>query len=522
MKLKSIRTVAVLGFAALGSISATAHAATIYITGATAFRGAANSVIDAYAISTQDGNTNAARIAFDTNKITSALWGVWKLGNGDYISAHWVGSQAGIQSVTGPDSVITTNKNVVSTNLQTSSIRPGVGWVRANGTNLPAVWKQLTTNRVTQTLQTPATVSFWIPERIGASPATVPVATNGAAAITNAPASIGFVDTYQRSSPFKAGGTVAYYPTAGYQTNGLINTNLAALATNVYRAASADYLIAAVGFSLFTTPGSPVYNVTKDQAKKLLANGVINAYSLTKQLSDTNAGVYLAGRNLDSGARALLLAWAGLGSALTSTGINKGVRQYAILQPGISLNYTDGALYTNNPTNATSALVVPWPAEVINGKLSAPGAGGYSSGSALGTAITTATNLPNGISTNLPGKSYVIGYSGTAEARTAGAQLVTVDGVPVGVETIKSGAYPYWSYMHVLVAPSVSTNVSVVAANLATNTQRLDTATLGGFTYGAISLSDITNNVSRVSGIDGGAVTRDWTNRTPLNSLPAY
>jgi hypothetical protein len=508
---------ALIAIITAGSVSAE----TIYITGATAFRGAANNVIDAYAIASQGGATNLARVAFDTNKITSALYGVWKLGNGDYISAHWVGSQAGIQSVTGPSSVITTNKNVISTNWATSSVNPG-GYTRVSGTGTSTIWKQLQTNQVTVTLQTPNTVPFWVPELISAPAGSVPVATNGTAATTNTTAVLGFVDTFQSSSPFAAGHSVAYYSTNGYQSNGLISSNLPALSTNVYTAASADYLIAAVGFSFFTTPGSPVFNITQAQAKKLITKGSINAYELTLQLSDTNAGIYLAGRNIDAGARANLLSWAGLGSALTSVGVNKGVSQYAILQPGASLNYSDGSLYTNNPANASTALVAPWPAEVIDGKLSAPGAGGYSSGSALATAITTATNLPSGVSSNLPGKSYVIGYSGAAEAKSAGAQFVNVNNVPFNVETIKSGAYPYWSFMHILVAPNAGTNASSIASTLATTTTQLSTATLGGYSYGTVSLSDLTNKVSRQFGVDGGTVTLLWTNSTAFTNLPAW
>ena len=508
---------ALIAIITAGSVSAE----TIYITGATAFRGAANSVIDAYAIASQGGATNLARVAFDTNKITSALYGVWKLGNGDYISAHWVGSQAGIQSVTGPSSVITTNKAVLSTNLATNSVNPG-GYARVSGTGASTIWKQVQTNQVFVTLQTPNTVPFWAPELISAPAGSVPVATNGTAATTNTTAVLGFVDTFQASSPFAAGHSVAYYSTNGYQSNGVIATNLPAIATNVYTAASADYLIAGVGFSFFTTPGSPVYNITQAQAKKLITKGVINAYELTLQLSDTNSGIYLAGRNIDSGARANVLSWAGLGSALTSVGVNKGVSQYAILQPGTSLKYSDGSLYTSNPTNASTALVVPWPAEVIDGKLSAPGAGGYSSGSTLATAITTATNLPSGVSSNLPGKSYVIGYSGAAEAKSAGAQFVNVNNVPFNVETVKSGAYPYWSYMHILVAPNAGTNAGSIASTLANNTVQLSTATLGGYSYGTVSLSDLTNNVSRQYGVDGGVVNPIWTNSTKLTNLPAW
>lgn len=116
----------------------------------------------------------------------------------------------------------------------------------------------------------------------------------------------------------------------------------------------------------------------------------------------------------------------------------------------------------------------------------------------------------------------MIGYSGAAEAKGAGAQFVNVNNVPFGVETIKSGAYPYWSYMHILVAPNAGANVSSIASTLANNVTQLSTATLGGYSYGSVSLSDLTNNVSRQYGVDGGTVTPIWTNQTAFTNLPAW
>ena len=505
-----------------------AKAETIYITGATAFRYVANNVIDQYAISTQGGNTNAARVAFDTNNITKAINAVWKLGNGDYISAYWAGSQAGIQSVTGPSSVVTTNKSVVSTNVTTYTnlVKPTNSVVGGIWTGSAGNWtnKVLLTNRVTVPLQTPNTLPFWDPAVVSAPAASVPVATNGAAATVYVPAVIGLVDTYQKSSPFAAANKVSYYSTNNYyDTNtGLVLTNLSALATNVYSAATSITPVAVISYAWFTTPNSPLFNLTAGQAKKLLTNGVINAYEVTQQLSDTNAGVYTVGRNLDSGARANILINAGLGSVLTATGVTKGISQYAVLKPGTTLKYSDGRLYASN--SSTSLLVTPWPAEVVDGKVTEKGAGGYSSGSAVATAVTAPTNtvLPNGINTNLPGTSYLVGYSGAAEGKSGNAQLLQWNGVPLTLDTVKSGAYTLWSYVHVLVGPAASSNAQTLAATLVTNIKQQPTSQLNTWNYGTLALSDITNNVSRADGIDGGTVSKVWTNSTPTNSLFAY
>jgi hypothetical protein len=513
--------------AALAALTiGSAKAEVIYITGATAFRYVANNVIDAYAISTQGGNTNAARVAFDTNNITKAINAVWKLGNGDYISAYWAGSQAGIQSVTGPSSVVTTNRTTSSTNYVTNATQP-VGtpaYTKSSGTNLPVVWKQVVSNTSVVTLQTPNTLPFWDPTVVSAPVATVPVATNGSAATIYVPAVIGFVDTYQKSSPFAAGNKVAYYSTNNYyDTNtGLVLTNLSPLATNSYSAAKSITPVAAISYAWFTTPNSPLFNLTPATAKKLLTNGVINAYELTQQLSDTNAGVYTVGRNLDSGARANILINAGLGSVLTATGVTKGISQYAVLKPAAILKYSDGRLYASN--SSTNLLVTPWPAEVIDGKVTEKGAGGYSSGSAVATAVTAPTNtvLPNGINTNLPGSSYLVGYSGASEGKSGGAQLLQWNGVPLSIETVKSGAYTLWSYVHVLVGPAASANATSLAATLVSNVKAKTTSDLNTLNYGTIALSDLTNNVSRADGVDGGTVTKLWTNSTPTNTLFGY
>lgn len=504
-----------------------AKAETIYITGATAFRYVANNIIDQYAISSQGGNTNAARVAFDTNNITKAINAVWKLGNGDYISAYWAGSQAGIQSVTGPSSVVTTNKVTLSTNLVTNATLP-VGtpaYTRVSGSGASTVWKQVISTTNVVTVQTPNTLPFWDPAVISAPSASVPVATNASAATVYVPAVIGFVDTYQKSSPFASGNKVSYYSTNNYyDTNtGLALTNLTALATNSYSDAASITPVAAISYAWFTTPNSPLFNLTAATAKKLLTNGVINAYELTQQLSDTNAGVYTVGRNLDSGARANILINAGLGSVLTATGVTKGINQYLVLKPGATQKYSDGRLYASN-SSSNSLLVTNWPAEVIDGKVTEKGAGGYSSGSAVAAAVTAPTNtvLPNGINTNLPGASYLVGYSGAAEGKSGNAQLLQWNGVPLTIQTVKSGAYTLWSYVQVLVGPAASSNAQTLAATLVTNIKQQPTSQLNTWNYGTIALSDLTNNVSRQDGIDGGTVSKVWTNSTPTNSLFGY
>jgi hypothetical protein len=507
---KYIAFIALLSAASLTSGHAQSSTKVIYITGATAFRALANTAID-YLATNNTQSPAGRRIAFDTNSITKAYHAVWQLGGANtntYISAYWVGSEAGIQSVTGPTyQSYATNKTILTNGLVK------------------------TTNYFTNTSQIPNTLAFWNPVVIGGT-GSVPVATNSTAqgAITNVTATLGVVDTYQQSSPFSPGAKVAYYSTNGYQSNGVISTNLAALATNVYLAAQSDTIVAAGGYALFTVPGAPVYNITQAQLKKLATNGYINGYAVTSRLADTNAGIYLAGRNIDSGARANLLALIGLGSSLKSSGVNNTVKQYAVLNPGQILNYSDGTLYQSNSSSGTNSLVVPWPAEVIDGKLSGSGNGGYSSGSTLVSALLSTTNstngIPNGINIKLPGTSYLIGYSGAAEVFSGHGQFLTLGGVPFDVETIKSGAYPFWSFVHVLLAPSADGTATAVASSLASQIKSYTTAQLNSganpISYGTIALSDVTNNVTRTANVDEWAIHLQWTNSTPISSLVGY
>ena len=92
----------------------------------------------------------------------------------------------------------------------------------------------------------------------------------------------------------------------------------------------------------------------------------------------------------------------------------------------------------------------------------------------------------------------------------------------MSLETVKSGAYTLWSYVHVLVGPAASSNAATIASTLVTQIKAKDTAYLNNLNYGTLALSDITNNVSRAANIDGGTVGKVWTNNTPIKSLFAY
>jgi len=382
--MKKTMLAAALAALAVGSASAE----TIYITGSTAFRGAANNSINAYVT-----NNGGSLVADDNATLGSAVNVVWTLG-GNTIVAYWTGSEAGIQSVAGP--ATTVYAQVVSTNLATNAVGP-VGYTKVSGTGANTVWKQLVTNNGVA-LQKPNGIPFWDATQTFQTNSSG-VATNATIALVTNPASIAFADTYQASSAFGSASKVAYYGLSNIPA-GVINTNAGTPYTNTYAAISNDTIVGGVGFAFVVSPNyayaskintnfnngsTPVIaNITSALAKKLYTNGLINAAELSGGL-DTNVTVYAVGRNIDSGTRVQAQAIMGLTSLIKSSGVNSGVQQYLVLAPGKAQKNSDGSVYASN--SGTSILLTNWNAELVNGKLSAAGNGGYGSGGDLCTAI---------------------------------------------------------------------------------------------------------------------------------------
>jgi hypothetical protein len=521
--------------AALAAIAiGSASAETIYITGSTAFRGAANTKINDYITGTLSGSL----VAKDNATLTKAGNLVWKAGDNYYVAA-WSGSEAGIQSVAGPVSSVyaqVSTTNTLSYAANGNSTNQPVSWTNGtithSGSGTSTVWKQVLTNNGTL-LQAPNTITFWDSTQTFSTNSDGTPNTNvmiGGPTTVKKKADIAFADTYQASSAFGSAQKIAYYTTNNIPA-GVINTNSPAPYTNAYVGVSNDTIVGGVGFAFIVSPNyayasgtssnavfanslSPVIaNITTALAKKLYTNGLLNAAELSGGLSDTNVNVYAVGRNIDSGTRVIAQAQMGISSLIKAAGVNSGVKQYVVLQTNAVQKNSDGSVYASN-SSTTTILLTNWNAELVNGKLSAAGNGGYKSGGDLCTAIATATNLPAG--------TVLIGYAGINDAVGANAPLLSLNGVFPSVSAIKSGYYPFWSYEHVMVAPSASSNAVTFASNVASVIRGLNDSDLAGFAKGLVSLGSLTNTniISRVTGTDGGTVSKPWTNSA--SSLPNW
>jgi len=504
--MKNTMLAAALAALAIGSASAE----TIYITGSTAFRGAANNSINQY-ITNNGGSLVAADAA-----IGSAGNAVWSMTNGDKIVAYWSGSEAGIQSVAGPASPV--YAKVVSTNLATNAVGPA-GYIKLSGTGASTVWKQVVTNNGVQ-LQAPNTLVFWDPAQSFTISNGVAVGT--IAKVTNA-AQIAFADTYQASSAFGSGAKVAYYGTNSLNGNSITDTNNP-LFTNSYVAINNDTIVGGVGFAFIVSPNyadgyktaagtniangnTPVIvNMTQALGKKLYTNGVINAAELSGGL-DTNATAYAVGRNIDSGTRIQAMALLGLSSLVKSTGVNSGIKQYVLVAPGTAQKNIDGTVYATN--SGTTMLITNWNVDLVNGKLCTNGDSGYASGGTLCDLIAKSTNLPS--------NSVIIGYAGINDAVGKSASMISYNGVFPTVSAIQSGNYPFWCYEHLMVAPTASATTVSFASNVASTIKGLSDSALLGYAKGTISYATLTNTVSRAALVDGGTVTKKWSTNGLLN-----
>jgi len=568
--MKKTMLVAALAALAIGSASAE----TIFITGSTAFRAAANCAIDAY-VNAQNGSntlgscvqaTTAAAINGSASTLGGATAVLWRLTNGNYISAYWFGSEAGVQSIAGPITATSSNAAVTNTILYTNAVKPTVATI-AQGvagtpttvyTNTPVVTYVVGSTSTKQTnggvVSTIWTVTQTTIAATGTQPAVLPFLSTNASGVaisttgvtigaayagtlsgnwTQAVAHVAFADNYQSSSAFSAGARVAFNLCSNnICTNPITNTVI-----NSYISALSDYQVAAIGFSWLATPGSGIVSLSKTQAAHLLTNGAINAYELNGRLSDTNAIFVAVGRNTDSGTRVNAMAQSGLGCSpglnTTNGTVTNTAKQWLVIDTNTTYTMFDGVSVITN-TSTTKALVTPYPAEVVDGILDATGTGGRASG---GDVCSKMIAVPaNRLPTNsVGGSTYVIGYAGWNDAVAKGVNtglLTPVAYTGTGTkpfqcdnESIKSGNYPFFTIEHLLVAPSASSVAQSAAATIASNLRALSTATLqstyglygvvgfGDSTTGVVSASNldgynITQCISRAAGVDAGTVTK--------------
>jgi len=204
-----------------------------------------------------------------------------------------------------------------------------------------------------------------------------------------------------------------------------------------------DTIVGVVQFRWVTNEGSPITNITPQQARVLYSSGELPLSFFTGNTTDVATKVYAFGRDPDSGTRVTSFAETGLGT-------NPTVVQY---KPTLS----------GSQPSTTITEIFPYPATTQFGISYVTGNGGESSGSSLaGFMGSTSASVPVRASAGFTtgqvaaAQIYAVAPLGTSDAGTAvtnGATIIGYNGRNPAAGTalaneIKNGSYHFWSYLH--------------------------------------------------------------------------
>lgn len=462
--------------AALAALSiGSASAQTIYITGSTAFRTAANK-----ALFTALGTNNIAatdKSARDASDAGNLLFtNVTVNGSTVDVVVAWSGSELGIRTVASG----TNNLGIPFYSKAKMA---------SNGTTFPAY------------------------SMAGGNMNTLVVNSN----TILAKGDIAFSDTYQGASVYPAGGVGP----DGYTYKSLTGTR-----------------VGVVPFTFAGSKGFPVQDITTSIFDDLAKNGnvTLNQFNGDTNSSGTNAKVWLMGRNPDSGTRVttLMVAKTGRTTALTQWTPTTGSEYtWSNTVSQVVTNTTATNIFTNGVADwtniATATKIVSIAKSIATTNygisISAGNSGESSGGTLCGYLINTfLTNVAvSGASRGSAG-NYAVCYAGVSDATgkyTTGLVPLKYNGVagrhfttnPIagitstnldeGYTNIISGKYPFWSYEFIM-TDNTATNASTVT-NLASTL-------VANITNKPSTSSDLAPNISlsemkvqRTS--DGGAIT---------------
>ena len=297
-----------------------------------------------------------------------------------------------------------------------------------------------------------------------------------------------------------------YFPltAVGLTTNGITNNQVGNLtfadtyqSTSTFNgtfqgvtyAALVDNQVGVVSFNWVASVGCAATNIGVNTAQQLLAAGTVPVAMLTGNSADMVNGVYLFGRNLDSGTRLTTFAETG----------------YGVKTPVVQYKYD------------STSQIEQYPIEIINGVSSSSlGNSGYSSGGTLCGFMTNSYAAGSGLSVGdasgtfnasvYTGNNYLIGYAGTSDAngKTNGGLIkMAYNGVTSSTNGIAIGQYTFWGYEHLLYNnATASTAAKSVASSLVTGLLATPTATLTP----NVNLNDML--VGR--NVDGGAIYNNY------------
>ncbi len=278
--------------------------------------------------------------------------------------------------------------------------------------------------------------------------------TSGATTTESATADVAMSDTLQGSSIFTG---------SGYHT-------------------LTDQVVGVVPFRWVrgNATGAPSGFTAIDNITTLLAQNLLNGGLPLSQFSGTPAdvayGVYVLGRDEDSGTR--LVSFAEPGFGVQSTPL-----QY---QP------TLGTVTVSSTSYSGITALNPWPANTVLGISYPVGHSGYSSGGTMATDLARVVDPALSI--------YLIGYLGRSDAATAvagGGVALKYNGVDDTDTNVREGKYTFWSYEHLMYKSAFSGVGKNAADLLATQLHNTDAPASG--------VSVTTMNVGR--NVEGGPVT---------------
>jgi hypothetical protein len=252
------------------------------------------------------------------------------------------------------------------------------------------------------------------------------------------PADLAFSDTYQGTSLFNGDfNGISYAQLIGHD--------------------GSEGIVGVVTFCWVASSNCPISNVSSMLAQSILNLGNAPVALFTGVASDTNKGVFLIGRNSDSGTRLASFGECGFGA-------NSLPQQYKY----------------NSTTN-----IQLYPSETINGVFADTGNSGYSSGGTVAAFMTNTlgagSNLKVGGVSSTYASNYLIGYAGISDANSytsTGLKKLTYNGVDGSSNNIINGSYTFWTYEHLYYNPDASALAQSVAVSIGSATAAANTATV--------------------------------------------
>lgn len=252
--------------------------------------------------------------------------------------------------------------------------------------------------------------------------------------------------------------------------------------------------LCALNFAWVAPTNFPASNITDRVVQSLLANGHVPLSFFTGNAADASTGVFVTGRDIDSGTRVCNIVEAGLGTLAP-------LKQYVYV--------------------AGSNAIIATAGGTVNGIAYTAGNGGHFSGGDLCSAVIAAsTNWSNNNFAILDGAngfapvanpytngSYLIGYAGSKDILGKGkTKALSYNGVAPYSPTaypgfdsvnngIANGSYSLWSvgrlYMNVANAPKGTDKLFVASTAYAIANNVTNGVTTAGFGAGYTALGDL-------------------------------